>query len=427
MLEKEAFDKLMSHLFRVESGKMVSVLSRLFGLQKVDEAQDIVQDTLLAAMQVWPFKGVPENPSAWLMQTAKNKAIDFLRKQKRDENLNPEYAYLLQSEYTLGYTVQNVFLNDEIEDNQLRMIFACCHPSIPQESQIALILKTLCGLGVSEISKAFLSNTETIAKRIYRAKETIKLENIKLDAPNKQALKPRLQSVLKVIYLLFNESYYSANPDFIIREDLCEDAIRLCFLLIQNEHTSTPESKALMALMCLQSARFNARTNASGQIVLLKNQDRSLWHKGLIQQGYRYLEQASKEAFQQNKHTNYSAYHIEAAIASIHCSSKSFETTDWQKITELYEALHKIQPNNIVAMNKAVALAHSQKPNEAIADLLKINGLEQNHIYHTVLGEMYLDLAENEKADKHFKIALTLGISEQEKALILGKIDALYL
>jgi RNA polymerase sigma factor (sigma-70 family) len=423
MLEKEAFDKLMSHLFRVESGKMVSVLSRLFGLQKVDEAQDIVQDTLLVAMQVWPFKGVPENPSAWLMQTAKNKAIDFLRKQKRNENLNPEYAYLLQSEYTLGYTVQNVFLNDEIEDNQLRMIFACCHPSIPQESQIALILKTLCGLGVSEIAKAFLSNTETIAKRIYRAKETIKSENIKLEAPNNQALKRRLQSVLKVIYLLFNESYYSANPDFMIREDLCEDAMRLCFLLIQNEHTSTPETKALMALMCLQSARFNARTNASGQIVLLKNQNRSLWHSGLIQQGYSYLEQATKEAFHQNNHTNYSAYHIEAAIASIHCSSISFETTNWQKIIELYEALYRVHPNPIIAMNKAIALAYSKRPFEAIELLLKINSLENNPIYQTTLGEIYLEISQKEFARTHFQKALLLEISENEKAIILEKLS----
>lgn len=204
MLEKEAFNKLMNHLFRLESGKMVSVLSRLFGLQKVDVAQDIVQDTLLSAMQVWPFKGIPDNPSAWLMQAAKNKAIDYLRKQKRRESFSSEYSNLLQSEFTLTYTVQNVFQQEDIEDNQLRMIFACCHPSIPQESQIALVLKTLCGLGVGEIAKAYLSNTETIAKRIYRAKETIKSENIKLEAPNNQTLKTRLPSVLKVIYLMFN-------------------------------------------------------------------------------------------------------------------------------------------------------------------------------------------------------------------------------
>ncbi|MES2796625.1 MAG: sigma-70 family RNA polymerase sigma factor [Bacteroidota bacterium] len=419
----EDFGKLMNHLFRVESGKMIAVLSRLFGLQKVDIAQDIVQDTLLAALQIWPFKGLPENPSAWLMQTAKNRAIDYLRRQKRKEEYAPEYAYLLQSEYTLGYTVQNIFLDHEIENSQLRMIFACCHPSIQQESQIALILKTLCGLGVGEIAKAFLTNSETIAKRIFRAKEKIRLEKINLEVPTGKALSLRLNSALKVLYLLFNEGYYSANPDFLIREELCEDAMRLCFLLVQNSITSTAETKALMALMCLQSARFNARTNSSGQIVLLKNQDRSLWHKGLITQGYAFLEQASEQAFRSDEHTKYSIYHLEAAIAGLHASSESFEKTNWNKIHELYEALYHLQPNNIVAMNKAVALAYGQQPDLAILELLKIQGLDKNPIYHTILGEVYSSLKKLEMAKIHFQKALKLDISELEKFVINEKLN----
>ncbi len=419
---QESVNQIVNHLFRIESGKMVSVLSRLFGLQKIDTAQDLVQDTLLAALQVWPYKGIPENPSGWLMQTAKNKAIDYLRRQKRKETFGPEYTNLLQSEYSLGHTIQNIFLENEIEDNQLRMIFACCHPAIAFESQIALILKTLCGLGVHEIAKAFLTNQETITKRIYRAKEKIRTENISLTVPVGQDLNARLNSVLKVIYLLFNEGYYSANPDFFIREEICEDAIRLCYLLIQNDNTSTSETKALMALMCLQAARFNARTNESGQIVLLKNQDRSLWNKDLINQGYSFLEQASVQAFSQNQFTNYSVYHLEAAIASFHTSANSFETTNWHKIYELYEALFRLQPNHIIAMNKAIALAYSKRPFEAIELLLKIDNLENNPIYQTTLGEIYLDISQKEFARTHFQKAMLLEISENEKAIILEKL-----
>ncbi len=419
---QESVNQIVNHLFRIESGKMVSVLSRLFGLQKIDTAQDLVQDTLLAALQVWPYKGIPENPSGWLMQTAKNKAIDYLRRQKRKETFGPEYTNLLQSEYSLGHTIQNIFLENEIEDNQLRMIFACCHPAIAFESQIALILKTLCGLGVHEIAKAFLTNQETITKRIYRAKEKIRTENISLTVPVGQDLNARLNSVLKVIYLLFNEGYYSANPDFFIREEICEDAIRLCYLLIQNDNTSTSETKALMALMCLQAARFNARTNESGQIVLLKNQDRSLWNKDLINQGYSFLEQASVQAFSQNQFTNYSVYHLEAAIASFHTSANSFETTNWHKIYELYEALFRLQPNHIIGMNKAIALAYSKRPFEAIELLLKIDNLENNPIYQTTLGEIYLDISQKEFARTHFQKAMLLEISENEKAIILEKL-----
>lgn len=425
MDSEQPINSLINHLFRVESGKMVAVLSRLFGFQKFDIAQDLVQDTLLAAMQVWPYKGIPENPSAWLMQTAKNKAIDYFRKQKRQDSASPEYAYLLQSEYSLGYTVGSVFEETEIEDNLLRMIFACSHPAIPEESQIALILKTLCGLGVDEIAKAFLTQPETIAKRIFRAKEKIKLENIKLEFPAENALKIRLKPVLKVLYLVFNEGYYATNPNYHIRENLCEDAMRLCYLLVQNAATATPETKALMALMCLQSARFNTRTNASGQIVLLKNQDRSLWHRGLMQQGYLYLEQASEESFNKNNQTQFSPYHLEAAIASIHASSTNFESTDWAKIADLYDALFKIQPNNIVVMNKAVALAYSGGPEKAIELLLAIDNLKNNPIYHTVLGEVFFKLGNIAESKIHFLAALELNISDFERQVILEKLEDL--
>ena len=227
----ENIHQAIDHLFRHESGKMVSVLSRLFGFKNLETAQDIVQDTLLQAMTTWSYSAVPDNPSAWLYRVAKNKAIDFLRREKKFRELSPQYANLLQSEYSLSPTVNNLFLENEIQDSQLRMMFACCHPLIPAESQIALTLKTLCGLSTGEIAGAFLTSEETIAKRLYRAKEKIKAGEIELIVPEGKELAEKLDVVLKSLYLLFNEGYNSSHPDNLIREDLCEEAMRLTRLL----------------------------------------------------------------------------------------------------------------------------------------------------------------------------------------------------
>src|SRR5258705_11318229 len=248
---------------------MVSVLSRLLGFQNIETAHDIVQDVLLQAMNTWSYNGVPDNPAAWLYRAAKNKAVDFLRREKKFKELTPQYAYLLQSEYSLTPTVNNLFLENEMTDSQLRMMFACSHPSIPEESQIALTLKTLCGLSVSEIAKAFLTNEETISKRIYRAKEKIKSEKIELDVPHANELSGRLDSVLKSLYLLFNEGYNSSNADQLIREDLCEEATRLVYLLTRHSVTNISRTNALLALMCFQASRLQARLDDKGNIILL--------------------------------------------------------------------------------------------------------------------------------------------------------------
>ncbi len=216
----------VDHLFRHESGKLVSVLSKLLGLQNLETAHDIVQDTLLQALSTWAYNGLPENPSAWLTRVAKNKAVDYLRRGKNFETkISPQYAYLLRSEYVLTPTISQLFEEDEIQDSQLKMIFACCHPSIPAESQIALALKTLCGLSSGEIARAFLASEETINKRIYRAKEKIRNEKMELELPSTQELPERIDAVLKSLYLLFNEGYNSCHPERLIREELCEEAI----------------------------------------------------------------------------------------------------------------------------------------------------------------------------------------------------------
>lgn len=286
-------DQIVDHLFRHESGKMIAVLSKLLGLQNFQTAQDIVQDTLLQALRTWSYKGLPENPVSWLYRAAKNKAVDHLRREKKFRGIRSQHAYLLQTEYPLN-SVHPFFEEGEIEDSQLRMMFACCHPSIAVDSKIALALKTLCGLSVAEIAHAFLKDEETIAKRIYRAKEKIRAENIKLDLPSPGHLPKRLDAVLHCLYLLFNEGYNSSNREQLIREELCEEAMRMAYMLTQTSLTNLPRTNALLALFCFQASRLRARLDEGGNIILLKHQDRSKWYRPLIQKGFSFLEEATQ-------------------------------------------------------------------------------------------------------------------------------------
>ena len=416
MDQNKNINQLVDHLFRHESGKMIAVLCRLLGLQNIEVAQDIVQDTLLQAMTTWSYKTIPEKPSAWLYRVAKNKAIDFLRKGKRFREISPQYSYLLESEYTLSSTINNLFLENEIQDSQLRMMFACCHPVIPEESQIALTLKTLCGLSVNEIAKAFLTTDETIAKRIYRAKEKIKAERIELDVPQHNELAPRIDTVLKSLYLLFSEGYNSSHPDKLIREDLCEEAMRLCFLLTQHSLTAYPRSKALLALMCFQASRLDARLDDKNNIILLKYQDRSKWNRSLISKGFELMEE-SAEPFE------VSAYHFEAAIASQHASALSFDQTDWKSIYHLYEMLYQLQPNPVVAMNKAISSAYAISKKNALNELQRIKGLEHHHLYYASIGELYFEMENTAEAKKFFQKALEFTSSEQVQQLLRNKIS----
>ncbi len=416
MDQNKNINQLVDHLFRHESGKMIAVLSRLLGLQNIEIAQDLVQDTLLQAMSTWGYKSVPDNPSAWLYRVAKNKAIDFLRREKKFKEVSPQYSYLLQSEYTLASTVNNLFLENEIQDSQLRMMFACCHPSIQEESQIALTLKTLCGLSVNEISKAFLTTEETIAKRIYRAKEKIKAEKIELEVPQNDELSTRVDTVLKSLYLLFNEGYKSSNPDKLIREDLCEEAMRLCFLLTQHSLTALPRTKALLALMCFQASRFDSRLDDKNNIILLKHQDRSKWNRSLMNKGFELMEE-STEPFE------VSSYHLEAAIASQHAAARSFEQTNWKSIYHLYEMLYQLQPNPIVAMNKAIASSYAVSKQNALKELQQIKGLEDHHLYYVSIGEIYFDLENKPEAKKFFEKALELTSSGYDQQLLINRIN----
>lgn len=407
---------LTDHLFRHESGKMISVLSRLLGLRNLEMAQDIVQDTLVQAMSSWSYNNVPDNPAAWLHRVARNKAIDLIRRENRFRDITLQYAYLLESEWTLSSTVQHFFLENEISDSQLRMMFACCHPSIQPESQVALTLKTLGGLSVNEIARAFLTSDDTISKRIYRAKEKIKAEKIELDVPSGNELSARLDAVLQSLYLLFNEGYNSSHPEQLIREDLCYEAMRLCMLLTEQPLTGFPKVRALLSLMCFQSSRLGSRLDEKGNIILLKYQDRSKWYRPLIQKGFDYLD-ASAEPFE------VSVYQLEAAIASLHAAAPSFEKTDWKRIYYLYQLLHQLQPSPVVAMNKAIASACAISKEEALDALMQIKGLEQHHLYHATLGEVYLELQKKEQARSSFEKAYQLTHSQSERQLMLQKIS----
>lgn len=417
-MPQQNVNQLVSHLFRHEAGKMTAVLTRLLGFGSFDIAQDIVQETLLKAMSVWGFKGIPDNPSAWLYTVAKRKAIDVIRQQRLHEHHEAAIGKALQSEWTLSPAVNQLFLENEIEDSQLRMIFACCHPAVPYESQLALTLKTLCGLSTAEIANAFFTNEETIGKRIYRAREKLRDEKINLEVPPPAILPSRLDAVLHTLYLLFNEGYNSSHPDELIRHDLCEEAIRLCLLLTKNPITAIPSVKALLALMCFQASRAEARITAAGAIVLLKDQDRKLWNKALIERGRFFLE-ASAEG------DEFSEYHIEAMIASCHAESNTFDETDWNRIFQLYTILANLKRSPIIEMNKAIALGYAQSSEAGLEALTKIDGLDDHYLYHAARADFYATLHKNEFAIQAYERAWKLTSSKAEQALLKKKMLAL--
>ncbi|MGZ5285923.1 MAG: RNA polymerase sigma factor [Flavisolibacter sp.] len=350
---------------------------------------------------------------------ARNKALDLIRRDKNfRHNIRPQYSYLLAREQPPGADEIEIFGTENIKDSQLRMIFACCHPSIPPESQAALALKTLCGLNSAEIARAYITSEDTITKRIYRAREKIKSNHIQLELPAGAELKERLEGVLKCLYLLFNEGYNSSHPDQLIREDLCEEAMRLCLMLCQSNETAQPRIFALMALFCFQVSRFQARLDDKGNIILLKYQDRGKWHRPLIEKGFYFMNMAVTGPF------DTSVYHLEAAIASLHASAVSFEMTDWKGIYFLYQQLFDLQPGPVIELNKAIASAYAVNREFALNALKQIKGLDKYYIYHASLAEILLEVGNKEDAIRHYAIAMALTTSKKEQELIKTKMEA---
>ena len=408
-----AINQLINHLFRTEYGKLVATLTRLFGTAHIQLAEDVVQDALITAINKWGVEGIPKNPSVWLIQVAKRKALNELN---RNQMIQVHHSRMSSNPPSYD-KIDTVFLQDEIEDSQLRMIFTCYHPSLNQESQIALTLKTLCGFGVQEVANAFLTTKSTISKRLYRAKTTIRNSKLPFLIPSGAALKTRLQSVETTLYLLFNEGYNTSSGNSIIQKDFCLEAIRLTNLLV-NRFEDAPQLKALLALMCFHISRFEARIDKGGGIIIFEEQDRSLWNKELIYKGMQYLR-ASMNG------TDLTAYHIEAGIAAQHSIAESFEETNWQSIYDNYQLLAKIIPNPIIQLNLAII---QSKLNGLTASLSSLKKLEANEVlknYHLLpatQGIFYMKQGNFKIAKTYLEKALTLSPAPKEKEFIKNRI-----
>ncbi len=411
---------VVEHLFRYEYGKMIAVLTRVFGTHNLGMVEDVVQDAFLKAAQTWRYGQLPDNPAAWLMRVAKNKAIDIIRRQHTYRLYSEELVHHLQAQANEALNiVEQLFLDTEIADSQLRMIFACCHPSLKEEDQIALTLKTISGFSTTEIARALVSNETVIRKRLYRAKQFLKEEQIILEIPTGAQLTERLEIVYAVLYLLFNEGYNSGKEDELIRRDLCVEAMRLALLLTQHPAGNQPATFALLSLMCFQASRFESRMGANNTIILLQHQERSTWNKELIEKGFQYLNHSSQGQ-------TLTIYHIESAIAAEHCMANTFENTNWQRMLYLYDLLLEMKPTPLVRLNRAIVLAQMKQTQQAIHEIWNIDDIDKlltsQYLYSAVLGDLYNQVGDSNNARKYLTQAHDLTTSLAEKKLIQEKI-----
>jgi len=405
-------NELIPHLFRTEYRKIVAVLCKHFGFDEIEIAEDIASDTFMTAAQTWGMNGVPKNPTAWLYNVAKNKAKNYLQRDSLFKNkiaLEIKKTSSDSEENEIDLSTQN------INDSQLQMMFAICHPSISPEAQIGLSLRILCGFGIEEIADAFLTNKETINKRLFRAKGKLREEKIKIEMPDVSEIDARLINVLRTIYLLFSEGYYSESQNQIIRKELCFEAMRLCTMLVENSSTNKPEVNALLALMCFHASRLDARVNENGELILYDEQNTNLWNEELIGKGTFYLHEASGGKA-------LSKYPLEAAIA--YWNTQKEDTKEkWENILQLYNRLLQIEYSPVAALNRTFAIARTNGKQEAITEAERIN-LTDNHFYCTLLGELYTGI-DNAKAKEYFQQALTLAKTQTDKQTIQKKINNL--
>jgi RNA polymerase sigma-70 factor (ECF subfamily) len=412
--------ELSDHLFRREAGRMVAVLTRIFGVHNLSLAEDVVQDAFCRALEVWKFRGVPENPSAWLMATAKNRALDILRRQRTALTFAPELGRLLQSEWTLAPAVEELFAPNAIKDDLLRMMFSCCHPRLPEEAQVALVLHILCGFSVGEIASAFLSTHAAIEKRITRAKKVLARSRRLFDVTATADFSERLPVVHRALYLLFNEGYHGASPESAVRAELCQEAMRLTALLLEHGLGTTPATHALAALMCLDAARLPARVDASGNLSSLFDQDRTRWDQELVDEGLELLELSATGS-------ELTEYHIEAAIASVHARALHAEDTDWKIIVSLYDRFMTIRPSPIVALNRAIAVAQDEGPERGLEEIHAIadrDRLASYPFYCAALGELELRSGRHENAREHFRAAVARARNAMERRFLERRVAA---
>jgi RNA polymerase sigma-70 factor (ECF subfamily) len=414
---EENINHLTAHLFRENSGKMVAVLSRLFGLHHIDTVMDVVQDTFESVLTQWRFSGVPDNPSAWLMKVAKNKAINALKRENKTKSFSPS-LYLTHFDDSFENQFDILLSPKEIQDSQLRLLFACCLPDLSQKNQVILTLHILCGFGVPEIANAMLMNNEAVKKVIARSKDQLKELNNILQTRLITLSEERIQTVHTILYLMFNEGYKTTRSKKGINNDLCYEAIRLAKLLDHKNAPRQHETQALLALMFLNISRFPARVNMQEEWLTLEEQDRSKWDKVFIEEGYYYLNKAvgSKSV---------TRFHIEAIIASLHCSASSFEKTNWEEISKLYRILEQLEPSGLVKLNRIMAESYisNSKSIQAI-DKLKSNLLfKDNFLLSAAKGDVYQRKGQFKNSLSSYEEALQLAVSPADKKFLKKKIS----
>ena len=394
---------------------MVASLARLFGPSNLQLAEEVVQEALLKALRRWPFQGVPDNPAAWLHQVARNLALDRLR---RDAAFRQDEAGLRTLTQPEAISPGDVAFRDEITDDQLRLIFLCCHPDLPREMRMALTLKTAAGFSVREIARAYLSKESAIAQRLVRAHREIRRRAIPFEMPGPDDLARRLESVLEVLYLVHNEGYAAHEGDQLARTDLCEEALRMATLLASHRTTNLPVTHALASLLCFQSSRLRARVDTQGELVLLERQDRGLWDRALVARGFSHLERAASGG-------QVTAYHLEAGIAAEHARAGSEEQTDWTAILELYDELIEITASPVAALNRAVALWRVSGPRAGLAAVDAIRNhpaLTRYHLLHAVRGELLERMGNRAEAAGCYRFALSCPCSAPERRFLEGKL-----
>ena len=397
--------ELPEHWFRHEFGRLVAVLSRKLGAGRMELCEDAAQTALLRAAQTWPRAGIPDDRGAWLYRVAYNAALDALRKDRRLDHVDVEEPV----------PPEDVFLASEVPDDLLRLLFVCADPVIPAESQLVLALKTLCGFSTEEIALRLFQTEEAVHKRLQRARTKLR-ETIDLATPPLDALGERLPRVLQTIYLLFNEGYSSAQPDRVIRRELCEEAVRLALMLLDHPLGAAPEVFALLALMYFHAARFDARIDGAGGLLLLEDQDRSLWDGELVRLGFTALRASG---------TPRTRFHVEAAIAAEHCIARTYADTDWARITRLYEVLDRLTPSPIHALNRAIALAEWKGPDAGLAVLEAVKPpgwLAGYYLWDAALGELYRRRGDLERARRHLASALASAPTNAEKELLARRL-----
>ena len=397
---------------------MVAILTGIFGIEHLTLAEDVVQEALARALQTWPFYGVPANPSAWIMRASRNLALDVVRRDKVFREKEEQIIHIIEGSAPASGAFD--LSDDHIVDDRLRMMFVCCHPLIPQEDQVALALKTLCGFSIAEISRAFLSSEAAVAKRLTRAKQNIRDAGIQFEIPTGKDLTRRLSGVLHSLYLLFNEGYKASGGDKLIREDICGEALRLAALLAGHPAGDQPATHALMALMLLNFARSPARLDESGNLLRLQEQDRARWDREMIARGmFHFAKSASGEEMTE--------YHLEAGIVACHCASKDYDSTDWQQILTLYDRLLQFEDSPVVALNRAVVVANLSGPQAGLDAVTAIAGrkkLDSYYLLYAVLGDFQQRMKNLSAARLHFQKAMQLAGIKSEQEFLLKRLQA---